>query len=121
MNDPEKNLGRMIPAAPSENFERRMSNLFEANRPRPRLWQRRIAAWQAVAACVFCSVGGFGASVFVQEPAAVPEPSVQTEHRVHPPQPASARSAFDLTDPSPFKSAASPPIQVVIENAKWER
>lgn len=122
MTDPEQNLGQMKPAPPSEDFERRMVALFEDVQPRPALWRRNIAAWQAIAACALCAFGGFGASRFLHEPAPAPaaQPDIQTNHDPAPVHQPAVRSAFDLTDPTPFKAAASPAIQVIIETADWE-
>jgi len=120
MNDPERQLADMKPAAPSEDFEKRMATLFEDVEPRPAIWRRGIAAWQAAAACVLCGFGGFGASNFFQEPPLVQPPEVRTDHDIRPVNKPAVRSAFDLTDPTPFNAAASPAIQVIIETADWD-
>jgi hypothetical protein len=122
MTDPERHLERMKPAPPSENFERRMAALFEDAQPRPALWRRNIAAWQAVAACALCAFGGFGASRFLHGPAPAPvsQPEIRTNSDPALVQRPPVRSAFDLTDPTPFKAAASPAIQVIIETADWD-
>ncbi len=120
MIDPERQLTEMKPAAPSEEFERRMTTLFDEVRPRPAIWRRNIAAWQAVAACLLCGFGGFGASHFLREPAPISSPEIRTEYHIAPVQQPAGRSAFDLTDPTPFKAAASPAIQVIIETADWK-
>ncbi len=111
----------MKPAAPSEEFERRMAALFDEVQPSPAIWRRQIAAWQAVAACFLCGLGGFGASRYFQETVLVPQPETRTEYYIIPPASPIVRSAFDLTDPAPFREAASPPIQVVIQTADWDQ
>ena len=120
MIDPERQLSEMKPATPSEEFERRMTTLFEEIRPQPAIWQRGIAAWQAAAACLICGFAGFAASNFFQEAAPVQSPEIRTDHDVEPVHKPAVRSAFDLTDPTPCKAAASPAIQVIIETADWK-
>ena len=121
MNDPERRLGEMKPAAPSEDFERRMAALFEDVVPKPAIWRRGIAVWQAAAACLLCGFGGFGASNYFQASPPVQPPENRTEQEITPVHKPAVRSAFDLTDPTPYKAAAaSPAIQVIIETADWD-
>ncbi len=121
MNDPERQLNEMKPAAPSEEFERRMAALFDDSRPRPAFWRRGIALWQVAAACLLCGFAGFAASDYLQERNPIPTPEIRTEYYMIPVQGPAVRSAFDLTDPTPYQSAASPPIQVIIQTADWEQ
>ena len=115
MNDPERQLNEMKPAAPSEEFERRMAALFENARPRPAFWRRGIVVWQAAAACMLCGVSGFAASNYLRAQTPIPEPQIRTEYYVIPATGHAVRGAFDLTDTIAYRSAAPPPMQVIIE------
>jgi len=121
MNDPERQLNEMKPAAPSEEFERRMATLFNDVAPRPAFWRRGIAMWQVAAACLLCGFAGFTASNFLHEQQPIPDPEIRTEYYMIPMDGTAIRSAFDLTDPPLYQSAASPPVHVVIQTFEGEQ
>jgi hypothetical protein len=121
MNDPERQLNEMKPAAPSEEFERRMATLFEEVTPRPAIWRRGVAVWQAVAACLLCGFSGFAASNFLNEQSPLPEPEIRTEYYMIPAQGPVVRSAFDVTEPPQYQEASSSLVQVVIETFDSEQ